>query len=347
MKLKIGDLAARCGLSIRTLHHYDAIGLLQPGDRTPGGARLYGEADFRRLHRIQVLKQLGYGLDQIRGMLDDATLNPCAALERQAQILDEQARRAAALSATLKALSRRLASGAGAEAGDWLNLLEMTALYQQHLSPDEVQALRAPQGATAQAVEAERSQLVAEVAQCLREQVSPRGRRARALAWRWVDMVVALTSNNAALAGKLRTLQQHNRRAQDIVGIDAALLRWIDQAIVHARVHLFARHLSSAQTAQLRERQLAHGHAWPALVAQVRAQMDAGMAPDSQPMQALAAQWRQLFTDSYSGGDAVLAERVRHALSQEPRLSLGVGVDAALLSHVQAALAAAAASPIE
>ena len=56
MRLKIGELAKRCGLSVRTLHHYDQMGLLRPAERTTGGARLYGPPDLRRLHRIQVLK---------------------------------------------------------------------------------------------------------------------------------------------------------------------------------------------------------------------------------------------------------------------------------------------------
>ena len=341
MKLKIGELATRCGLSIRTLHHYDAIGLLRPTERTAGGARLYGWHDFRRLHRILALKQMGYGLTDIHDVLDNASIDPLTILDRQAQLLDAQARRAKALSATLEDVARRLATGADADAADWLSLLELTALYDQHLSDDEVLALRSPAASTSQAIEADRRQLVLEVAQCMRENVSPSGRQARELAWRWVDMVVTLTSNNAALAGKLRRLQEENRRAQDIVGIDAAMLQWIDHAIVHARVHLFGEYLTPEQTARLLRLQLAHGDGWPALVAQVRALMDAGVPSDAEPMRALAARWRQLFLDSYCGGDADLGERVRHALNQEPRLSLGVGVDNALMHYVHAAVAVA------
>ena len=341
MKLKIGELATRCGLSIRTLHHYDAIGLLQPTGRTAGGARLYGWQDFRRLHRIQVLKQMGYSLTDIHDVLDNASVDPLTILDRQAQLLDAQARRAEALSATLKDVARRLVAGADADAADWLSLLELTALYEQHLSDDEVLALRSPAASTTQAIGAVRRQLVLEVGQCMRENVSPGGCQARELAWRWVDMVITLTSNNAPLAEKLRRLQMENRRAQDIVGIDAAVLQWIDQAIVHARVHLFGEYLTPEQTARLLRLQLAHGNGWPALVAKVRAQMDAGVPHDAEPMRALAARWRQLFLDSYCGGDADLGERVRYALNHEPRLSLGVGVDDALLRYVHAAVAVA------
>ena len=61
---KVGELAARTGLTVRTLHHYDAIGLLCPSGRTGSahgsGHRLYTGADVERLHQILCLKQLGF-----------------------------------------------------------------------------------------------------------------------------------------------------------------------------------------------------------------------------------------------------------------------------------------------
>ena len=149
MKLKIGELAKRSQLSIRTLHHYDAIGLLCPTERTSGGARLYGDQDFRRLHRIQVLKRLGYGLTEISGMLDEALVDPRTIIDQQARILDAQADRALALSSTLKHLSHRLTEGGDVGPSDWLDMLEMMTLYDRHLTSDQVQRLRSPIGATA------------------------------------------------------------------------------------------------------------------------------------------------------------------------------------------------------
>lgn len=347
MKLKIGELAMRSGLSVRTLHHYDSIGLLQPSERTSGGARLYGHQDFRRLHRIQVLKAVGYSLMDIRSVLGDATIDPLAVIARQVQLLDEQAKRAQTLSATLTCLSSRLSAGADAEAAaDWLSLLEMMTLYQQHLTDDEVASMRSPLGGNAQAIEADRRELVMAVAECMRRGESPQGRRPRELAWRWVHMVIALTSNNAALERKLRTLQEENHRAQDIVGIDAPMLMWIDEAIVHARVHLFGKYMSPKQTTQLRRLQLAHRDQWPTLVALVREQMAAGIPCDARPMQMLAARWRQLFVDSYCGDDPELEACVRRALEREPRLSLGIGVDDELMRYVRAALAVAAPAAV-
>lgn len=344
MPLKIGELARRCGLSIRALHHYHAIGLLRPSARTPGGARLYGGADFQRLHRIQALKAIGCSLEEIRGLLDARSVDAVALLERQALQWQAQARRAQTLAGSLQHLARHLAGGGPVADEDWLNLLEMTALYGQHLGDDELQRLRSPARGTAARIEAQRAQLVAAVREAMLRGLLPSRAAARPLAWRWVRMVIALTSNDAALAAKLRALQEGHPRAQAIVGIDRAMLAWIDEAIVHARVHLFSRHMSAVQTDRLRQLQLAHHPAWPPLVAQVRAQMDAGTPCDAPAMQALAARWQQLFNDSYAGGDPALATCVRQALAQEPLLSLGVGVDDALLHHMQAAFAALAST---
>lgn len=62
---KIGELAAEAGLTVRTLHHYDRIGLVCPAARTGTGHRRYTEADVRRLYRVLALRQIGLGLDRI------------------------------------------------------------------------------------------------------------------------------------------------------------------------------------------------------------------------------------------------------------------------------------------
>lgn len=344
MELKIGELARRCGLSIRTLHHYDAIGLLSPSMRTEAGTRIYGRQDFLRLHRIQVLKQIGYSLLDIRSALDDPTLDPLEIIDRQVCFLERQARRASQLSDKLKYVSSRLAHGGAVDAVDWLNLLEMTTIYERHLTEAEVRILRFPTLGTAHEIESERSLLVVEVGECMRTKVRVDSPRAITLAWRWVHMVIALTSNNAALAGKLKTLQEREARAQQIVGIDPSMFEWIGEAVVHARVSLFAKYMSTAQATALRHRQMAHMNEWPALVALVREQMEAGTPHDASEVKCLAARWRQLFLDSYCGDDKDLEVSVRHAISKEPDLSLGVGVDDALLRYMRTATEAIGAT---
>src|SRR6185437_16217287 len=68
--IQVGELAAAVGLTVRTLHHYDAIGLLAPAQRSQSGRRLYSPQDVRRLYRIVALRRLGLGLTEIGTLLD-------------------------------------------------------------------------------------------------------------------------------------------------------------------------------------------------------------------------------------------------------------------------------------
>lgn len=341
MELKIEELTKRCSLSVRTLHHYDAIGLLSPSLRTPGGARIYDSQDLARLHRILVLKEIGYTLTDIRTALDDPRIGPLQIIRRQLDLLETRERKARELGTKLKQVAERLTDTDAVNTIDWLDLLEMIALYEQNLSDTEAQALRSPATGSARGIESQRNRLIAEVRQCMRSDARGVSPQAHAIAWRWARMVIALTSNNPALANKLKALQEHEVRAQETVGIDAGLIEWIGNAIVHARVALFSRYMSGAEAENLRSRQLAHKDDWPLLVAQVREHLEKGTRPDALPMKLLANRWVQLFRDSYSGGGPKLEAKVRHAMALEPDLQIGVGVDDALMRYVRAAMDAA------
>ena len=68
-ELTVGQLASRFGITVRTLHHYDEIGLLAPGARSSSGYRLYSEADITRLQHIVVYRRLGFSLEEIASIL--------------------------------------------------------------------------------------------------------------------------------------------------------------------------------------------------------------------------------------------------------------------------------------
>ena len=68
-ELTVGQLASRFGITVRTLHHYDEIGLLAPSARSSAGYRLYSEADITRLQHIVVYRRLGFGLEEIALLL--------------------------------------------------------------------------------------------------------------------------------------------------------------------------------------------------------------------------------------------------------------------------------------
>ena len=77
-RLKVGEVAAATGVSVRTLHHYEPIGLLRASGRTPAGHRTYLPKDVERLHRIVALRQLGFPLERIAALLDGPQAEPPA-----------------------------------------------------------------------------------------------------------------------------------------------------------------------------------------------------------------------------------------------------------------------------
>jgi DNA-binding transcriptional MerR regulator len=81
--LTVGQVAEQLGVTVRTLHHYDEIGLLVPSERTPAGYRLYDGADLTRLQNVVVYRRLGFALEEIALLLDDPSADVGEHLRRQ------------------------------------------------------------------------------------------------------------------------------------------------------------------------------------------------------------------------------------------------------------------------
>lgn len=89
--MTIGAFATRAGVTVRTIRYYDTIGLLKPSAYTDSGRRLYTELDYARLQQILTLKLIGLSLEEIRSLLTTDVAQIQHLLERQKQVLQEQA----------------------------------------------------------------------------------------------------------------------------------------------------------------------------------------------------------------------------------------------------------------
>jgi len=107
----VHQLANLAGVSVRTLHHYDTIGLLRPSARTAAGYRLYGEADLLRLQQILFFKELDLPLDEIRRILDDPGFDQVAALAQHRRTLELRAEQLARLLNTIDKTITKLTEG--------------------------------------------------------------------------------------------------------------------------------------------------------------------------------------------------------------------------------------------
>jgi MerR family transcriptional regulator, thiopeptide resistance regulator len=98
--VNVGEVAALAGVTVRTLHHYDQIGLLSPSGRSAAGYRLYAPADLDRLHQVLVYRELGFSLEDVAALLDDA--DPVEHLRRQHRLLLERLGRTQAMVAAVE-----------------------------------------------------------------------------------------------------------------------------------------------------------------------------------------------------------------------------------------------------
>lgn len=145
----IGELAKACGVTVRTLHHYDEIELLSAGQRTASGHRRYTEEDVRRLYRIRALQMLGLPLADIGAALatpadDMASLR--ALLEQQLLHMSRQAEQVHAVQDRLRDLLSRIdissSEGAPMPAPEqFMSTLEMITVLENHFTPEQRQEL--------------------------------------------------------------------------------------------------------------------------------------------------------------------------------------------------------------
>ena len=104
----VSQLASMAGVSVRTLHHYDHIGLLEPQTRTPAGYRLYGEAEMLRLQQILFFKELDLPLREVRSILHDPNFDQVQALQAHRRMLAGRMERLAQLLRTVDKTIQKL-----------------------------------------------------------------------------------------------------------------------------------------------------------------------------------------------------------------------------------------------
>lgn len=336
MLLKIGELGKRTGLTVRALHHYDAIGLLTPSARSDAGYRLYNRTDVARLHQIQALRRFGLSLADIGTYLAKPDLPLATVVAEQIAMLTKQIEQANALRARLSELHGQLIEGAEPELADWLTTLELMTMYDKYFSPDELKQLPIYRD---DAVKAEWKTLVGAVRSLMENGTAPDNPQAQAVAKQWMTMVVRDTAANPALFAKLNTMHEQEPLLQDESGISPALMAFIAAANGASKLALYRPYLNDNEFAFLRANIGKRSAEWPPLIAQVQRAMDEGHAPDSAQVELLARHWFDLFR-SFAGDNPDTQQKVRNALMNEPGLTDTGFVTPAMRDFIRAAMMA-------
>src|SRR5437870_73570 len=136
--LKVGELARRTGLTIRALHHYDEIGLLQPSLHTEAGHRLYTAADVARLQQVLSLRQLGFSLEEIRDCLNRPDFSPLEVVGLHLARLREQLELQRKLCDRLEAIAALLRTAEEVSAEEFLRTIEVMTMMEKLYTPEQV-----------------------------------------------------------------------------------------------------------------------------------------------------------------------------------------------------------------
>ena len=187
---KVGELARRTGLTVRTLHHYDEIWLLAPSHHTESGHRLYDADDVARLQRILSLRQLGLSLEEIGACLGRVEFAPQRVLQLHLARLREQIDLQQRLARRLERIQDRLRSAEAVSVEEFMKAIEETVMVEKYYTPEqlkqfeEVGKLVGPE--EIRAIEEAWTALLAEVR--ANRDLDPASPEAQALAQRWEEL---------------------------------------------------------------------------------------------------------------------------------------------------------------
>ena len=202
---QVNEFASLAGVTVRTLHHYDRLGLLKPGRRSESGYRLYGERDLGRLEQIVVLKFIGLPLKEIRKLLKgESALGET--LRRQLLVLAEKRRQLDAAILAIRKAERSLETRGEPDYMlfqeiiqeiEMQNDMEWSKKYYSPEAQAEVEkrkALWSPE--LQEKVSRQWSDLFADIEAAIAAGEDPSGPKAKALAARWKELLAGFTGGN-------------------------------------------------------------------------------------------------------------------------------------------------------
>jgi MerR family transcriptional regulator, thiopeptide resistance regulator len=226
---KVGQLAKQTGLSVRTLHYYDEIGLLSPSQRTEAGHRLYTATDVVRLQQIKSLRYLGFDLEEIRDCLDRPGFSVQQVIELHLSRLREQIELQRRLCSRLEGIAARLGSAEEVSVEEFIRTIEVISMserLERHYTSEQLEALERRRQELGEerirAAEAEWSELIERVRTEMEAGTDLADERVRRLAKRWMELVEEFTGHNPGIESSVRNMWQQE---ENIHGIDTGEMR--------------------------------------------------------------------------------------------------------------------------
>jgi DNA-binding transcriptional MerR regulator len=233
--MRVGELAQRTGLTVRTLHHYDEIGLLSPSSRTEAGHRLYGAADVERLQRIVSLRQLGLSLEEIGALLAGPETPVLQVIEMQIERVREQIRLQQQLHGQLELIAGWLRRNRSAPVEELLRTMELMSMVDKYYSEEQLNWLRNRREEVGEdrvrEVEAEWPRLMAEVRAEMEAGTNADDPKLQPLMDRWSGLVAEFTGGNPGIEQSLNSMYDNEDAIPDGQQIDRELFAYVGKAM--------------------------------------------------------------------------------------------------------------------
>ncbi len=331
MLLKVGELAKSTGLTVRTLHHYDSIGLLTPSGRSEAGYRLYNHADVGRLHTIQALRHLGLPLADIGTMLARGGEGLPDTIARQIRALDHEITQATELRARLQLLQSRLATGNAPEMADWLSTMLLMNTFSKYFSAAELKSILDNRKAQGEAWEL----AISDARLAMQEQCPADSPRMQALALRWMNLTLAMMNDNFDLIDRWGLMYNTEPTDQFKNGPGRKVVQFVNAAI-SLRIAAMTRHMTMAELRTLRTAPEDLRQRVTELAHVLHAE---NAAPDSAAARTLIEQWQALM-EAISGHNPELLHKMVKAYRLEPLLQGTTIFDTITMDYIQKALIA-------
>ena len=328
--LKIGELARHAGLTVRTLHHYDDIGLLRPSGRSEAGYRLYTHHEIERLHGIQALRHLGLTLDEIRRLLDDGGRETLPVIiEQQVRALDRQIEQATQLRRLLGLMQAKFSAGEEPATGDWLATLRSMTTCDRYFSAEELKLIFG----NWQQVADEFAVLLTDVRASMERGVPPDALEVQPLANRWMLLMGTWLEGDIDLIRRWGEMYKREPATHNATGPTLAMIAHIERAI-DLRWEAFARHFTHEE---LRRFKAVPEHEWRALAAAVADAMARDLAQDDPAVADLASRMLAL-TGRVVGNDEVLRTKLLEAHRTDPVIAAGGPLPAQARAYLRPAV---------
>jgi MerR family transcriptional regulator, thiopeptide resistance regulator len=233
---KVGDLSKQTGLSIRTLHYYDEIGLLSPSHRTESGYRVYDKQDIIRLQQIITLKQIGFSLEDVRSCLDNGDRAFAEMVQLHVAKVRKQIELSQQLLQRLESIEQTATTLDAVPVEEVLQIIQVMDMLENYYSPEQLETLKQRQEILGeegmQQAQVDWEDLIAQVQAEMEKGTDPASEVVQALVRRRQALIQEFTGGEPEIEAALNQMYEQEGDTVNTWGEnDAALAAYMELAL--------------------------------------------------------------------------------------------------------------------